>query len=133
MTCRAPALAANLFILDEMASSTADIRVDIHAENARAATNVENDLILEEMLILVDGISIGSGPDLIFLEYRSLFNKIQARFLQPHTSISSWIPFSVLIFSTHSDYDRAVPVTYHDGHNYATWSAAIIPFHRSIH
>lgn len=44
-----------------------DILADLHAQNACATTNIKNDLVLEDMAVLVDGIAIGAGTDIIFL------------------------------------------------------------------
>lgn len=39
----------------------------VHAKNASAASNVQDDLVLEDMTILVDSIAVGSGADIVFL------------------------------------------------------------------
>lgn len=39
----------------------------IHAQDAGPAAHIENDLVLEEVLVLIDGISVRSCADLIFL------------------------------------------------------------------
>jgi hypothetical protein len=38
-----------------------------HAENGGAAANVEDDLVLEEVGVVVDGVAVALGADLIFL------------------------------------------------------------------
>ena len=38
---------------------------DIHAENTGSATDIKDNLVLEEVGILVDGVLVGVGPDLI--------------------------------------------------------------------
>lgn len=40
---------------------------NIHAENTCSTTDVENNLVLEDMAVLVDGIAVRPGPDIIFL------------------------------------------------------------------
>jgi hypothetical protein len=41
--------------------------VNIHAENTGTATDIEDDLVLEDVAVLVDGITVGSCTDIIFL------------------------------------------------------------------
>lgn len=38
-----------------------------HAENAGTATDIEDDLVLEDMLILVDCITVRPSTDIVFL------------------------------------------------------------------
>lgn len=57
MTCLAPALIANLHHLVSIVNCT-DRILYIHAENASSASNVEDDLILEDVAVLVDGIAV---------------------------------------------------------------------------
>jgi hypothetical protein len=40
---------------------------DIHAKDGCTASNVQDDFILEDVLVVVDGISVGTGADFIFL------------------------------------------------------------------
>jgi hypothetical protein len=39
-----------------------------HAQDAGAASDVKDDLVLKKMLILVNGITVGSSTDVIFLK-----------------------------------------------------------------
>lgn len=41
--------------------------VDVHAENTGTAADIEDDLVLEDVAVLVDGITVGSCTDIIFL------------------------------------------------------------------
>ena len=40
---------------------------DIHAEDGCTASNVQDDFVLEDVLVVVDGISVGASADFIFL------------------------------------------------------------------
>ena len=59
MTCFAPALTANLRGMLQLRFNLHQ-RVDRHkhAENSRAASNVQDDFIFEEVFVLIDGILI---------------------------------------------------------------------------
>jgi hypothetical protein len=41
--------------------------VSIHAKNTGTAANIKDDLVLEDVAVLVDGIAVGSCTDIIFL------------------------------------------------------------------
>ena len=73
MTCFAPALTANLCAnsCQKYAEGMFDALNHVHAENTGTATNVQDNLILENVTILVDRITVRSGTDIIFLEKRS--------------------------------------------------------------
>lgn len=67
MTCLAPARAANLCaIRPRHAPKVFDLR--IHAQNASAAADIEDNLVLEEMAVLVDGVAIRTGANIVFLK-----------------------------------------------------------------
>ena len=40
---------------------------DVHAEDGCTASHVEDDFVLEDVLVVVDGVAVGAGADLIFL------------------------------------------------------------------
>jgi hypothetical protein len=42
-------------------------RSSLHAENGGTTTDIEHDLVLEQVLVLVDGVPVALGPDLVFL------------------------------------------------------------------
>jgi hypothetical protein len=42
--------------------------VNIHAENTGTTADVKDDLVLEDVTVLVDGITVGSRTDIIFLQ-----------------------------------------------------------------
>ena len=58
-----------------------------HAENAGAAADVEDDLVLEDVLILVDSVSVRSRSDFILLRYK--LDRTFAKIEHMHTNISS--------------------------------------------
>jgi hypothetical protein len=68
----------------------------LHGENGSAAANVEDDLVLEDVLVLNDGVHVRPGADLVFLRKggkRSIQRPTWRRGgLQRLTSISSWMP-----------------------------------------
>ena len=39
-----------------------------HAQNTGTATDIEDDLVLENVAVVVDRIAVGLGADLIFLQ-----------------------------------------------------------------
>lgn len=39
----------------------------VHAENTGSASNIENDLVLEDVTVLVDSVAVGSCANIIFL------------------------------------------------------------------
>lgn len=39
----------------------------VHGENGGSATDIENDLVLKEMLVLENRVHVGSCPNLVFL------------------------------------------------------------------
>lgn len=41
--------------------------VYVHGEDGSAAANIEDDLVLEDVLVLNDGVHVGARADLIFL------------------------------------------------------------------
>ena len=41
-----------------------------HAQDGGAAADIEDDLVLEEVAVLVDGVAVALGPDLVFLQGR---------------------------------------------------------------
>lgn len=70
---------------------------DIHAKDGCTASNVQDDFVFEDVLVVVDRISVGAGADFIFL-----FNLYQF-WLAPSTyhcgeptNISSWMPGIVI-------------------------------------
>lgn len=40
----------------------------IHAQNASAAADIEDDLVLEDMTVLVDGVTVRTGANIVFLK-----------------------------------------------------------------
>lgn len=42
-------------------------RVHLHGEDGSAAADIENNLVLEEMTVLSDGVHVGPRADLVFL------------------------------------------------------------------
>ena len=64
-----------------------------HAEDGGTAADIEDDLVLEEVGVVVDGIAVALGADLIFLS--SLSGNVSAECVGTVllTSISSWIPW----------------------------------------
>ena len=42
-----------------------------HAEDGCTASDVQYDLVLEDVSVLVDGVAVGSSPHLVFLHRRS--------------------------------------------------------------
>lgn len=38
-----------------------------HAENTGTTTDIENNLVLEDVAVLVDGVAVGTGTDIVFL------------------------------------------------------------------
>jgi hypothetical protein len=71
-----------------------------HAEDGCTASDVKNDLVLEQVSVLVDRVSVAPGANLIFLQRfrQSLIQSGVARLWQQlqdwsmRTSISSWMP-----------------------------------------
>lgn len=80
MTCLAPDLAANLgevvnilnFVFCDVFHFWSQLGKgdrNVHGENAGSASNIENDLVFEDMLVLNNGIHVGPRADFIFLLY----------------------------------------------------------------
>jgi hypothetical protein len=64
-----------------------------HAEDGGAAADVEDDLVLEEVGVVVDGVAVALGADLIFLWKLSGKDSAWMFWTGSLTSISSWIPW----------------------------------------
>lgn len=66
----------------------------VHGEDTGTATNIEDNLVLEEVGVLVDGVAVASCADFVLLNWLSVSASgfIQEIRLGGHTSISSWIP-----------------------------------------
>ena len=44
----------------------------IHAEDGCTASNIQDDFVLEDMLVLINRVAIGSSPNLVFLRTFSI-------------------------------------------------------------
>src|SRR6266480_4717 len=67
MTCFAPALTANLENqVGAVVSAFAFRGEHKHAENSSATSNIQHDLVLEQVSILVYGVAVAPRSDLIF-------------------------------------------------------------------
>jgi hypothetical protein len=42
--------------------------LNVHAENTSTAAHIEDNLVLEDVAVLIDGITVGSSTDIIFLQ-----------------------------------------------------------------
>ena len=67
---------------------------DVHAEDGCTASHVEDDFVLEDVLVVVDGVAVGAGADLIFLFHccQSLSPTAGLAHCGEPTNISSWMP-----------------------------------------
>ena len=43
-------------------------RFVVHAQDGSAATDIQDDFILEDVSIVVDGVAVGFGTDFVFLD-----------------------------------------------------------------
>jgi hypothetical protein len=65
-----------------------------HAENGGTAADVEDDLVLEEVGVVVNGIAVALGADLVFLSrLLGMVRRESFSWMLLLTSISSWIPW----------------------------------------
>lgn len=72
MTCFAPARAANLFnkTINKRSKIPGLLSGCIHAQNTSSTADIEDDLVLEDVAVLVDGVAVGACAHIIFLEGR---------------------------------------------------------------
>ena len=68
-----------------------------HAQDGGAAADIKDDLVLEEVAVLVDGVAVALGAHFVFLHAREVSNVFLPRGNprgagSTRTSISSWIP-----------------------------------------
>lgn len=70
ITCFAPALAANLKDSQRLRRNDGETGGrDLHAENTGTASDIENDLVLEQMLVLDNGVHVRSSSDLVLQHF----------------------------------------------------------------
>src|SRR6266498_3119478 len=68
MTCLAPALTANLIEINVSKERWQGCGTGyLHGQDGSATTNIEDNLVFEDVAVLVHGISVGESTDLIFL------------------------------------------------------------------
>jgi len=77
MTCFAPALTANLEYVYQQVLACGAWRGGVreHAEDGCAASDVEDDLVLEQVPVLVDRVAVALGADLVFLRGVSIWSR----------------------------------------------------------
>ena len=99
ITCFAPALTANLTTIHvRFCSQETYNRMGVeqahclHGQDGRSAADIEDDLVLEDVGVLSDGVHVRPSADLIFLVTMSA--SIPTTFSRRKlTSISSWMPW----------------------------------------
>lgn len=142
MTCLAPALTANLLqitvsvVLTDIRREIGTVRVDrlhvdwtdIHAEDGCTASNVQDDFVFEDVLVVVDGISVGACADFIFL-----FNRLVSdgsTIYRIAVNQPTFLRGCLRVFSVSSHSMRfSGPTTDHDDCSYRTVSKVRCTLH----